>query len=160
MTLRKIDFDTEKYFECGGKTFYITDSLGFTRYKELQKISLEFGYSASMADVFNNLTKAQEFYNEHDYFSMSIVLYKIQEGIKNLEDKDDPALRLCTLFINEADEDTTTYNAALMKAKIDCWAKELEVSPFLSLAVSLVPGWMPAYEVSIRDGLEKEEKTD
>jgi hypothetical protein len=155
--MRKINFETEKYFECQGKKFFVTNSLGFARYRILQKISLEFGFSSSFEDIYNNQLKLVEYYNKHDYFNMSIVVYKNLEGIKNIEEKDDPAFRLCALFINEEGEDPTIYNEAMMKAKIDCWAKELEVSPFFYLAVSLVPAWMPAYQLLIRSG-SKEEK--
>ena len=157
MSLRKIDFTKEKYFECNGRKFYVNESLSFTRYKELQKISIEFGYSANFEDIFKNLAESIEAYNKHDYFNMSIILYKIQEGIKNLEDKDDPALRICALFINEADEDVTIYNEALMKDKIDCWGRELDIAPFFYLATSLVPEWTHIYELHIRDGLKSEE---
>ena len=158
--LRKIDFEKENHFKCGGKEYFVIEDPGFIRFRELQKISLEFGYSATFEDIFNNLKSAVDSYNKHDYFNMSIVLYKIQEGIKNLEEKDDPALRLCALFIVEKDEDLTICNAAMMKAKIDCWAKELEVGPFLSLAVSLSPGWMPGYQMFIRNGLNQPKKTE
>ena len=158
--LRKIDFSKDKYFECDGRKFYVNESLSFARYRELQKISLEFGFSATFEDVFNNLAKSIEFYNKHDYFSMSITLYKIQEGIKNLPEKDDPALRLCALFINEENEDSTVYNEGVMKSKIDSWGRELSVDSFFYLAASLVPGWMPVYLVSTRNGLEVEKKSD
>ena len=158
MELRKIDFGKEKYFECDGRKFYVNESLSFARYRELQKISLEFGFSATFEDIFNNLAKSIESYNKHDYFNMSITIYKIQEGIKNLPEKDDPALRLCALFINEENEDSTVYNEGVMKSKIDCWGKEIEVNGFFYLAASLVPGWMPFYLVSTQSGLEEEKK--
>jgi len=157
-TLRKLDFNIDKNFECDGRKFEVTDSLSFTRYKELQKISLEFGFSATFEDIFNKLKLAVDFYNQHKYFDMSIVIYKIQEGIKTIEDKDDPSLRLCALFINETDEDPTKYNEAMMKSKIDCWGKELDITSFFYLAASLVPGWMPAYRLLIQDGLSPELK--
>ena len=153
--LRKIDFIKEKNFECGGRKFHIDESLSFDRYKELQKIGIEFGFVATFEDIFKNLTKAIEAYNKHDYFNMSIVIYKIQEGIKNLEDKDDPALRICALFINEEDEDISAYNEALMKSKIDCWGGELSIDPFFYLAASLVPYWTNVYELHIRNGLQE-----
>jgi hypothetical protein len=156
MNLRKIDFTKEKYFECDGRKFEVTDSLSFVRYRELQKIMIEFGFSATFEDIFKNLSKSIEYYNKHDYFSMSITIYKIQEGIKAIETKDDAALRLCALFINEPDEDATKYSDAMIQSKIDCWGKELEVNGFFYLAASLVPGWMPAYEISIRNGLKED----
>lgn len=155
MTLRSIDFSVEKYFECQGKKFFVHDSLSFVRYRELQKLTIEFGFSVTFEDIFNNLTKAVDFYNKHDYFNMSITIYKIQEGIKGIETKDDPALRLCALFIDEDGEDPTVYSEPAMKAKIDCWGRELAVAPFFYLAASLVPNWMPSYLLTIQSGSKK-----
>jgi len=151
--LRRIDFEKEKYFECGGRKFWQDDAPSFVRYRIAQKIMLEFGYSATFIDIFNNLKKAIDFYNKHDYFNMSVTIYKIQEGIVNLDEKEDPALRLCALFLNEQDEDTTKYNEAEMQSKIDCWASELEVGPFVCLARDIVADWMPTYQLVIRSGL-------
>lgn len=155
MNLRKIDFSKEKYFECGGKEFRVIEDPGIIRYRLMQKIMLELGFSATFEDMFHNLGKAVEAYNKHDYFNMSIILYRMQEAIKNLDEKDDPALRICALFIIEKDEDLTVCDEAFMKSKIDCWAKELEVGPFFYLAASLIPGWMPAYDLIIRGGLSQ-----
>lgn len=156
--LRKIDLLTEKYFECDGKKFYVTESLSFVRWRILQKISLEFGYSATFEDIFKKLGETLDAFNRHRYDEMCVIVHNVMNGIKNIEDKDDPALRLCALFINEEDEDPTVYNEALMQAKIDCWGKEILVDSFFYLAASLIPGWMPAYQILIRNGSEKEEK--
>jgi hypothetical protein len=64
------------------------------------------------------------------------------------------------LFINEKDEDTTVVDEKKMKEKIDCWSKELEVSPFFHLAASLVDGWMPAYRLITRNTLKKESEKE
>jgi hypothetical protein len=163
MNLRKIDFEKETSFECDGKKYFVNSStLSFTRYRELQKISLEFGFSAAFEDIFKNLKTAIDSYNKHDYFNMSVTLYKIQEGIVNLDTKDDPALRICALFINEENEDITSYNEALMKAKIESWGRELSIEPFFYLVTNLVPYWTNVYELHIRGGLKKdvEENTE
>jgi hypothetical protein len=155
MNLRKIDFEKEKYFTCGGREFEITDSLGFTRYKALQRMMVEWSYSATFQDIFNNLQKAIDAFNEHKYDKMVIVVHNVMNGITKIEEKDDLTWKICALFVNEKDEDLTVYNEAQMSSKIDCWGRELDVAPFFYLAASLVPGWMPAYELLIRDGSGK-----
>lgn len=160
MTLRKIDFEKEKYFDCGGKRFFVRDSMSFARYRELQKLMIEFGYSATFEDIFHNLEKALEAFNKHKYDEMVIVIHNIMNGITKIEIKDDPSWRLCALFIDEEGEDPTVYNEAAMKAKIDCWGGELSVDPFFYLAASLVPYWTNVYELHIRSGLENQEKSE
>ncbi len=154
--LRTIDF-SQKHFECGGRKFYVKDSLSFTRYRELQKLNLEFGYSATFIDIFQNIQKAWDYLNGTKLAEAAVVLHNIMYGVVSLEDKNDPALRLCALFIDEEGEDPTVYDEGKMKEKIECWGKELEISPFFQLASNLVPNWMPIYQVVIRDGLVKKE---
>lgn len=153
--LRTINFE-DKVFECGGRKFFIRESLSFVRYRELQKISLEFGYSATFADIFNNLGKAVESFNKHRYDEMVITIHNIRTGIAKLESKDDPALRLCALFIDEEGEDPTVYDEGKMSDKIACWGGELDSRPFFHLAASLVLGWMPAYLLTIQNGSKEE----
>jgi hypothetical protein len=158
--LRKIDFSTEKYFECGGKKFFVKDSLSFARYRELQKINIEFGYSATFQDIFNSLNKALESFNKHKYDEMCVVIHNVMNGITKLETKDDPALRICALFIDEDGEDPTEYNEAKMKEKIDCWGRGLNIDSFFYFAAALVPYWTNVYELHIRSGLKVEEKSE
>jgi len=154
--MKSLDFNTTKYFECGGKKFFVRESLSFTRYKELQKLMIEFGYSATFQDIFNNLKTAIDAFNKHKYDEMVVTIHNVLNGITKIETKDDPALRLCALFIDEEGEDPTRYNEAEMKAKIDCWGEEYEVGPFFYLAAGLAQGWMQAYEIVLKNGSKVE----
>lgn len=161
MDLRIIEFDKgATSFECGGRKFFRQESLSFIRYRQLQFIMLEFGYSATFQDIFNNLKETWEDLNKLKLAEAAVRIHNIMNGITKLDDKQDPALRICALFLNEDSEDPTEFDEARMKDKIDCWSKELDVKPFFYLAANLVPGWMPAYELVIRTGLqsEKDEK--
>ena len=155
--LRTIDFE-KKYFECGGRKFYVRDSLSFARYRELQKLNLQFGYSGTFYDVYNNVKEAYECLNKVKFAEGAIVLYNILQGIANLDDKYDPAWKICALFTDEEGEDPTIYDEGKMREKIDCWSKELDSLPFFQLAANLVPGWIDAYKTSIQNGLKEEEK--
>jgi hypothetical protein len=156
--LKNIDF-SKKYFECQERKFYIRDSLSFNRYRELQKLILEFGYNATFIDIFKNIRKAWDAMNALKLGEAAVELHNIMVGIKSLEEKYDPALRICALFIDEEKEDGTVYDESLMKEKIDCWGKECAVQPFFQLAASIVPHWINAYKIVSRDGSVKTEKT-
>lgn len=158
--LRTLNFDKDKCFECDGKKFYVQDSISFVRYKELQKIILQFGYSATFVDIFKNLRIAWEHLNNLRLGEAAVILHNIMAGIIDLDDKNDPALRMCTLFINEENEDPTRYDEAIMQAKIDSWSKELDVTPFFLFAASLVPDWTNAYRVVSQIGSEKQQKQE
>ena len=153
--MKKLDL-TKKYFTCQGRKFYLKESLSFNRYRELQKIVLEFGYSATFVDIFKNLRVAWDHLNSQKNAEAAVVLHNIMYGIQSLEEKHDPALRLCALFINEEGEDETVYDEGKMSEKIDCWGKEYAVTPFFQLAASLVPNWINAYKIVTQSGLKEE----
>jgi hypothetical protein len=158
-TLRSVDL-SKKFFECGGRKFYVRDSLSFSRYKELQKINLEFGYSATFHDIFKHIKEAWDYLNAIKLGEAAVILHNIMYGVVSLEDKDDPALRMCALFIDEEGEDPTIYDEGKMREKIECWGKELDTLPFFQLASNLVPNWMPVYNLVLKDGLPKAEKEE
>ena len=148
--LKVIDFK-EKKFTCGGRTFYVQDSLSFNRFRELQRISIEFGFSTTFVELFKEIQKCYDFVQTNkNWGDLAVTLYNLMHGVASIENKDAAALRLCALFLNEKDEDITVYDEAKMKDKIECWSKELDVSPFFHWAASLVDGWMPAYNITIR----------
>lgn len=149
--MRTIDFK-EKKFECGGRTFYVQDSLSFNRFRELQRISIEFGFSTTFVELFKEIQKCYDYVQTNkNWGDLAVTLYNLLHGVSSIDNKDAAAIRLCALFINEKDEDVTVFDEAKMKDKIECWAKELDVSPFFHLAASLVDGWMPAYNITIRN---------
>lgn len=158
MELRTINL-SDKHFECGGRKFFVKDTLSFARYRELQKLNLEFGFSATFIDIFKNIEEAWNLLNKVKLAEAAVILYNIMHGLSTLDDKDDAGLRMCALFIDEAGEDPTIYNEAKMKDKIDCWASELDVTPFFQFAVSLVPGWKPAYINGTRN-ISSQEKAE
>lgn len=148
--LRTIDF-SKKYFECDGSKFFVEDTLSFERYQKLEEFSLEFGFSASFADIFKVLRKIWDNHNKLNFADNAVLLHNLMKGIVDLEQKKSPvSLRICALFINEENEDRTEYNEAKMQSKIDRWGKELDINPFFHLAVSLVQGYLSAYEITLR----------
>jgi hypothetical protein len=156
-SLRTVDF-SKKFFECGGRKFYVKDSLSFARYRELQKINLEFGYSATFHDIFKNLRTAWDYLNATKLGEAAVILHNIMYGVVSLDEKDDPAFRLCALFIDEEGENPTEFDEGKMRDKIECWGKELDSAPFFQLAASLVLGWSPAYQIVTQSGLKKAEE--
>jgi hypothetical protein len=154
MELRTINFD-DKHFECGGRKFYVRDSLSFARYKVLQELNLEFGFSANFHDIFKQLRIAWDHLNSLRLGEAAVTIHNIMYGVISLDEKDDPALRMCALFIDEEGEDPTKYDEGKMREKIQCWGEELDVSPFFQLAANLCPEWIPAYKLVSQSISEK-----
>lgn len=150
-SLRTIDF-SKKHFECGGRKFYVRDTLSFARYRELQKLNLEFGFSSTFQDIFKNIRLAWDQLNATRLGEAAVILHNIMYGVVSLEDKEDPGIRMCALFIDEEGEDPTIFDEAKMRDKIECWSKELSVTPFFQLAANLVPHWIDAWQLLTPDG--------
>ena len=154
-SLRSVDF-SKKHFECGGRKFTVKESLSFVRYRELQKLNLEFGYSANFAETFKQIRTAWDHLNNLKLAEAAVVLHNVMYGVVSLDEKDDPALRMCALFIDEEGEDGTLYDEGRMKEKIDCWGRELAVTPFFQYAANLVPNWINVYRKVSQDGSKGE----
>ena len=160
MELRTINFD-DKYFECGGKKFYVKDSLSFSRYKVLQELNLEFGYSANFHETFKQIRIAWDHLNNLRLGEAAVVLHNVMYGIVSLDEKDDSALRMCALFIDEEGEDPAVYDEGRMREKIACWSENsLDVSPFFQLAASLCPNWIPVYKLVSQSISEKAKENE
>jgi hypothetical protein len=157
--LRDIDF-SKKHFECGGRKFYVKESLSFNRYRELQKLNLEFGYSATFLDTFKHIREAWELLNQTKLGEAAVVLHNVMYGVVSLDEKADPALRLCALYIDEEGEDPTVYDEGIMNEKIECWGTELSVTPFFQLAANLVEHWIAAYKLLTPDISQKDQKEE
>jgi len=155
MELITVDLD-KKYFECEGRKFYVKESLSFARYKILQELNLEFGYSANFHETFKQLRVAWDHLNNLRLGEAAVTLHNVMYGVVSLDEKHDPAWRMCALFIDEEGEDPAVYDEGKMREKIDCWERgRLDVSPFFQLAANLCPNWLPVYKL-VTQSISKE----
>jgi hypothetical protein len=145
MQLKTFEIDSG-YFDAAGKRYFIEDTLSFNRFEKLREYTLEMGFSATFLEIFNNLKKAWDLMNKQQPSDAAVVIHNIMNGIGRLEKKDDPAFRICALFCNTEDEDTTVWDEAVERQKIEDWGGEYNVTPFFWLAAAKVNGWLPAYK--------------
>lgn len=155
--LHKIDIKEGK-FECGGKMYYISETLSFARYEKLQDLLIEFAYSASVQDIFIALRAAYEKLNAQKFADASVAIHNIMAGIEKIDKKKYPALQICALFCNVDGEDLTTCSDAMINGKLESWGKELDVTPFFHFAVALLPEWMAALNVYTQTILDPAQK--
>lgn len=155
--LRKLEAGT-KYFECGGKKYYISDKMSFPKFQLLSEWSLEFAFSATFKDIFVQLKKMYELLNQTKFADSAIICHNIMSGIVKLEQKNNVAFRICALFILEEGENEIEYNEAKVNEKIDNWAKELDAAFFLNFAASIIPNWISAYKMLSPNTSNQQEK--
>ncbi len=162
------ELDVEKltkdcYFIACGKKFILNEKLSFDYYREFCRIQPEFAYNVTFSTLFNNVKNAFESLKDLKINAMKVSdiqeplirLWNIMEGVKNFEEKSDPALRICSLFLITEDENITVFDKTVMDEKINLWAKEYSINGFFVLAANLVIGFRSAYEIVLLSYSEK-----
>ena len=142
-----------KYFEANGKKYRVTKMLSVERWRMYEDLQPLIGFGRSFQDIFDNVKKAYEALQHPKIADASVTLHNILKGVKEkLEDRHDPALQICALFINGEGEDEKVYDEAVMKNKIEDWQKEgYAIQDFFSLAWNLVPGFIDIYKDDLQD---------
>jgi hypothetical protein len=153
--LRTVDVNA---FECGGRQFTLHNIPSFARYSKLQELGVELMFGISMQEMLKQLTLAESYINKLDTANCAHTIIEMKRRAKKREYKDEPALRICALFVNEKGEDLADATDAMISSKIECWAKELDPTPFVNLAVQLSPFWMAAYNLSTLSSSQEEKQ--
>lgn len=141
MELKKID-SKEKSFEANGKRYFIESSLSIERYIAFQKIEVELAYGGGFLGVYQGLNKCIDLLNDRKWVDAAVLLVNTRDSIGNLDKKRIPALDMCGLFINEANEDRKRITDEMLLAKQADWEAEgIPADFFLTIAVNLVRGY-------------------
>lgn len=148
--LRKLDPQT-KEFEANGILYTVTDFLSIDRLRMYRKISIELGLTTTYKEVYDtakrtisrceDLLAGKKTITEIIYDNFNLL-----HGLKNIEDKEDPAMWIATLFINGPDEDIRWFEIEVMKNKIKNWKEAgIDSSFFLGFAISLLADFQPVF---------------
>lgn len=134
-------------FTANGNKYYVLTSLSVNRFEEFESLQAIVGFGVSFQQLFNQERKAYDLLNEGRPADAAVILYNSMNGIKNhLEDRTNPILQMCALFICREGEDASTWNQKLADEKINDWKKEgISMESFFQLAFNSVQGFMPAY---------------
>lgn len=152
METKRIDF-TKDTIPAAGKHYRVMRDLTIARFKELEKLEVELFYGVNMEQLFNKLREVYTDLNKSKPADAAIKVHKLMEGVADRVDLREPAaLRLCALFLVTDDEDTTLWSDALAEQKIKDWQEEGYVmDDFLSLAGSVVPGFIASYNAVLQN---------
>ena len=147
---KKIDM-SKPSFQANGKEYFITSHLSVARFCEFQILEKEVGFSMNFDKVFNEINEACELFDEArsfgDIAKARMKLDNLRRGIAKLKDKEPSVLKLCTLFLNTADEDPAFWNNDLMTQKIEDWKTEgLDIQDFFTFALNTLNGFIDIYE--------------
>lgn len=147
MSVKRIDFE-KPYVEANGKQYKFLKELPINRFKELDKMEVEFFYGFDMQALFNKLKSAFEDINKNKLGDAAVKVHNLMVGVADRVDKREHiVLRICSLFLVTDDEDITKWDEDLAKEKAADWAAEgYSMSDFFSLAATSLPGFLNVYE--------------
>lgn len=153
--------DTTK-FTANGRTFTF-QSLTVGRYKEFKKMERHFGWGVPYDQDVKDMQRVLAYLNKTEWVNAAVLINNRLERIQYFEQNNhDISILLCTLFLNEKDEDITTWDMALAESKIEAWNQEgIEATSFFYLAAHLVPGYIAnlnGASLSILEGLQTQMK--
>ncbi len=136
--LKTIDLK-EKSFTANGKVYYIETGISFDRYLMYQKLQIEVGYAIGFSGLYDKMKEVYSLCNDRKFADIAVLANNVINGIKQISSRKIPALSLCALFINTADEDRGVITDDMVDAKISDWEAEgLDITPFFSLAIACV----------------------
>lgn len=135
-------------FTANGQEYIIRTSLTISRFEEFEKLQVSVGYGVEFKQLFQNIRKAYDVLQDRRDIDAGVILHNIMSGVKEkIEERENPVLKLCALYICTPDEDLSVYDEDLTKKKIEDWkAEQIDVNSFFSLAFNLVNEFTPIFK--------------
>ena len=143
-----------QFFEGkSGKVYKVKgpeEGITFDRWNAFQKLSVMFGYGASLQEITNSMQKSVDICDSiflgNGKFNSSHLIHHLGSMVSGLEkgssSKNSAALYLATIFIIAEDEDETKWSIQVADQKLDDWSNSgYDVIDFLLLARSFSERW-------------------
>lgn len=136
----------ELSFMANGKKYLLEKKISIARKIECDKLLIEVTGGGNMGENFADWRKVYDLCNDKKFADIAVLAHNRMEGVKKWQERHDPVLALCALFINEENEDRRLISAEMIKAKIADWETEgVEYAFFLTMANGLLKnlkaGW-------------------
>jgi hypothetical protein len=159
--LKRIDF-SKPTIPANGKEYKFSTELSIARFKELDKLEVEFFYGFDMQQMFDKLKAAFEDLNKAKPADASVKIYNLMKGVADKVDKrENVVLRICSLYLVTDGEDITKWSEELASEKIRDWETEgYAMTDFFSLAATSLPGFLSSYESVTQDMSEEAAATE
>lgn len=160
-TLKRIEKDS-KAFTANGIEYFISNNLSLKRFREFEKLKIEFDLSLSVLKAKSNFIAIFNKLNENKPAEAAVIAHNMANGIEMQTKREhNPILYMCALFINRKDEDIKTFDEKLMEDKVEDWAKEgYDVADFFSLAKVLSKSYTPVLEEDLKNTSSNENQKE
>lgn len=157
--LKEIDF-TKPVIPANGKEYKILKELPIARFKELDRMEVEFFYGVDMQTMFDKLKSAFDDLNKAKIADASVKIHNIMKGVADkVDNRVHIVMQICSLFLVTDDENINDWSIDLAREKEKDWSAEgYSMSSFFSLVASFLPGFLGAYESVLNDTSKQKEK--
>lgn len=145
--LKRIDFN-QPVIPANGKEYKYIKELPIARFKELDKMEVEFFYGFDMEKMFEKLKASFDDLNKGKMADAAVKVHNLMKGIADRVDKREHiVMRICSLFLITDDEDITKWDEELASKKARDWEAEgYAMTDFFSLAATSLPGFLRTYD--------------
>lgn len=153
--LKELDLG-KPIFEANGKEYFIEPHVSAERYKEMQLLEVHLGFGLDYKTMNENLREIYEDLNEQQFADAAVGIYNLMEGVGDVESREMPVMKYCTMFINTDKEDRRVVDEKVMNAKLEDWKKEgIAYHSFFLTAINMVNGLKENLEKHIQDTSKK-----
>ena len=157
--LKKLTLN-ESEFVANGKLYFIEPELSAERFKRMQELEIELGFGANYKHLFDGLKKSYGLLNENKFADAAVFIHNLMNSLAGLEERRDPIMEYCAMFINTAGEDRRKVDEKMIESKINDWKEEgINYHDFFRLAVNMVRGLKENYLKSIQDISQETQET-
>lgn len=160
MEVKHIDLSKDS-FTANGTEYFIRDTLTVERYTQFEKLQNHYAFGLQFKQIAERLERSIDLANKGKGIEAWNVIFNLKEGIAyRLEDREHPALLICSLFMVTDGEDLTKWDEQLAKRKIEDWKREgISINDFFQCASNFVSGFIKIYEEISRSIFQKEKAT-
>lgn len=146
----------EGQFVANGKTYRLEKQISIARKIESDKLIAEIATGGSVGSLFNDLKKLYELCNQQKFADIAVTLHNKMNVLKGWNERQDPVLALCALYINEVNEDRRTITDERIKQKIADWMEAgIEYGFFLIMAKALLKQLAESWQENSHIDLEE-----
>lgn len=159
MEIKHLDLSNDR-FEANGTTYYIRNTLTIGRFPVFEKLQNHYAWGLEFEQLYNKVNQIKELFDKGKSVDAFYLLENTRLGIKDrVENRQHPALLICSLFMVTENEDITKWDEAIAKKKIEDWKIEgYAINDFFQFASNFVKGFIRIYNEISQDILKEEEK--
>lgn len=133
-------------FVANGTRYRVTGNVGLFRFLLLEQFGVEFTFTGGIPQIFKQAVATREAMQKVQWVDAALANEQILNGIARIDEKQNYALQVCSLFINREGEDLRKWSQELADDKISDWNDAgLDAGFFLIFAARSVPGFIAVY---------------